>query len=354
MKTPFGEQYMVLRWDLYVSELFSSEVINDPYGLGFVDLEGFQKIEDRYFYFVKYGNLIFGRDVTPSIKLLHSIRILFIIAILIIALSVFLSTFLLSQQSISDLKNFVNDIENLGGSNVSYRSNVKPKSFEVRELISKFNDLMSRIERSYKAEESFVSAVSHELRTPVANLLGYINMLKRWGIKDENTLQEAVKSIEESAIEIKNIIENMLLIARVETLTAEQINLKEFVKEIVNQKFKDKEIEIINSGNLYTNKEGLGIILTILIENAFKHGAPPVTIRLSDDAIEVENHGERIPEEDLDKIFNRLYKGSNSNGLGLGLYIAKEIATKLGLNILVNSDEHATIFKITKQSESQA
>ncbi|MGB9614875.1 MAG: sensor histidine kinase, partial [Fervidobacterium sp.] len=281
-------------------------------------------------------------------KFLYSIRTIFVVAILFIGLFIFLSTYALSHSSVRDLREFINEIENLGGTDLAYRINVKSRSSEVSELISKFNDLMGRIERSYRSQESFVSAVSHELRTPVTNLLGYVSMLKRWGTKDEKILNEAVNAIEESSKEIKEIIENMLLIARVDSLTEERIDLKQFIDDIITHKFKEKEIYINGNGTMKTHKEGLGIILTILLSNAFTHGAAPVILHLSNEKIEVENHGEKIPEEDLDKIFERFYKGKNSDGTGLGLYIAKEIATKLGLKIMVSSTDERTVFTVQR------
>ncbi|MEN3041822.1 MAG: HAMP domain-containing sensor histidine kinase [Fervidobacterium sp.] len=350
LQTPFGTQYIVTRWDLYVAERENKSIVNDPYGIGYFEAEGFQKISDRYFYFVKFKTLVLGRDVTPTMKFLVTIRTLFIFAVIFIATGVFASTYILSKRSVSDLKEFIVNIESLGGSDLSYRVKVKPKSSEVSDLVSKFNDLMERIERSYKAQESFVSAVSHELRTPVTNLTGYVNLLKRWGLKDENVLVEAINAIEESSKEIKEIIENMLLIAKVETLTEEKIHLKYFVEDLVYHKFKDKSISIEGSGSISSNKEGLGIIITIILDNALIHGAPPFIVRLSDNLVEIENHGEKIPDEDLEKIFNRFYKGKKSNGTGLGLYIAKEIANKLGLRIVVESTTEKTVFKILKET----
>ncbi|MDM7320409.1 MAG: ATP-binding protein [Fervidobacterium sp.] len=55
-----------------------------------------------------------------------------------------------------------------------------------------------------------------------------------------------------------------------------------------------------------------------------------------------------MPEEVIPKIFERVYKGEKSTGTGLGLYIANEIAKKLGLKIQVDSTEERTIFKIVK------
>lgn len=359
IETPFGTQYIVRKWDMYVASSNEKVVINDPYGIGYVDAQGIKGISDRYFYFVKLQPIILGRDVTPSILFINMLRRIFIIAIIVLAAFVFFANYYISKRSVRDIKEFVNQIEALGGRDVSFRVAIKPKSVEVAELVSKFNDLMERIEAAYKSQESFVSAVSHELRTPVASLMGYVNMLRRWGLKDEEILNESINAIEESSKEIKEIIENMLLIAKVETLTREPIDLFEFTDEIVRQRFKGKDISIEGQGVTESNKEGLGIIISILLSNAFAHGQPPVEIKISNDRIDVINHGPKIPEEDLQKIFNRFYKGKDSQGTGLGLYIAGEISKKIGMEIKVDSNDERTIFSIvslksTKESSERS
>uniref|UniRef100_A0A7C5RIX6 histidine kinase n=1 Tax=Fervidobacterium thailandense TaxID=1008305 RepID=A0A7C5RIX6_9BACT len=346
IKTPFGVQYIVRRWDLYVALMSDQTILNDPYGIGYVDSEGLQKIGNRYVYFSKFGDLVFGKDVTPSVRFLNLLKLLFTVSLLALGLAIFISNYVISQRSVNDLKEFVTQLEQLGGKDVTFRVRIEPKSDEVKELINKFNDLMDRIERTYKSQESFVAAVSHELRTPVANLIGYVNMLKRWGTKNQEILAESITAIEESSREIKDIIENMLLIAKVETLTKERLSLRELVEDIVRQKFKDSNIEVEGFGSLEANKEGLSIIISILVDNAIKHGKPPIRVVLSDNKIDVINHGDMIPEKDIPKIFEMFYKGKNSEGTGLGLYIANEIAKKIGLNISVSSTQERTIFSV--------
>ncbi|MGC9771576.1 Signal transduction histidine kinase [Fervidobacterium changbaicum] len=353
ISTPFGKQYIVLRWDVYVADLEEKAVINDPFGIGLINEVGLKKIENRYFYMTSVQSLIIGKEITPVIRFLENIRKLFVIAILFLALGVTILSYFLTRKNVRELKEFISQIESLGGSDVTKRVDITPKTYELKELVQKFNELMERIERSYKAQESFVSAVSHELRTPVATLLGYVNMLKRWGLRDENVLRESVEAIEESSREIKQIIENMLLIARVENLTQENIELREFCEDLINQKFKNRnsepvDIEVQGEGIMRTNKEGLGIIFTILLDNALTHGAPPYLIDIKNNQIAVVNHGEKIPEELIPKIFERFFKGEKSNGTGLGLYIANEIAKKLSLEIKVESTEEKTVFKIVK------
>ncbi|WP_448378826.1 sensor histidine kinase [Fervidobacterium sp.] len=353
ISTPFGKQYIVLRWDAYVADLEEGVVVNDPYGIGLVEENGLKKIGNRYFYMASVQNVIVGKEITAIIKFLENIRKLFILAILLLAIGVAVFTYFLTRKNVKELKEFISQIELLGGTDVTKRVEMATTTYELKELVQKFNELMERIERSYKAQEAFVSAVSHELRTPVATLLGYVNMLKRWGMNDENVLRESVQAIEESSKEIKQIIENMLLIARVETLTEENIELKSFCEELLHQKFRNRNHESVNveirgEGTMKTNREGLGIILTILLDNAFNHGAPPYLIEIKNNEIAVVNHGEKIPEEVIPKIFERFFKGAKSTGTGLGLYIANEIAKKLGLKIHVNSTEERTIFKIVK------
>lgn len=351
LNSPLGRQYIVRRWDFYIFSTLDDSLLNDPYGIGRLDgyeFDKFVKLAGRYFYFKKHDFLVFGRDVSPIVNFLHTLRNLFLLAVIGLATGIFLSNYLVTARSVGDLKTFVEQIKQLGGKDLSFRVRIVPKSDEVSELVETFNELMGRIERTYKAQESFVSAVSHELRTPVSSLLGYVSMLKRWGLSDQRILEESVRAIEESGVEIKEIIENMLLIARVETLTSERIDLREFVEDLLQQKYRDRSVEVRGNGFMETNREGLGIITSIILNNAFTHGAPPFVVEISDSKLSIVNHGERIPEEEIPRIFEKFYKGRRSEGTGLGLYIAREISKKMGLEIHVESDDERTVFSIAK------
>ena len=66
-------------------------------------------------------------------------------------------------------------------------------------LENAINNLLKRLQASYREQTRFVDDASHELRTPIAVIQGYASMLERWGMNDRNTLEESVHAIREEA-----------------------------------------------------------------------------------------------------------------------------------------------------------
>ena len=124
----------------------------------------------------------------------------------------------------------------------------------------------------------------------------------------------------------------------------------------------DCKIDVIAEGVLTGNWDStrIGQMLTNLVSNAVQHGEPakPVTVRVTGEAdevqVQVQNEGARIPAEVLSLLFSPLRHTSNaqadrfsgSSGLGLGLYIAREIALAHGGSIDVSSGEQGTTFSV--------
>lgn len=335
--------------DFYL--IFDGEVLSDPYNIGYIEIResGTKKIEDRVFYFLKVNpRLIVGRDMTPVAVFLEDIKLRFVfIYILALLLTSFL-TYLTTRNSMKHLKNFVSELENIKGNDLGFRFLKPNTNDEIDELVEKFNELMDRVEKNYKLQEEFVSNVSHELKTPISNLIGYSEMLKRWGYKDKSILEESVNSIRDTAYKMKELIENMLLLSKNFKLETEKIELRPLVEKIAQQKEKQygQKIEISGNGTITANKEALEMIISNLLNNAIFHGKPPFEIKLSKNKIEIIDHGSGISKEEQEKIFERFYKSRNSKGHGLGLFLVKQLCNQMNLDISVKSIEGYTKFEI--------
>jgi len=335
--------------DFYL--IFDGEVLSDPYNIGYIEIResGTKKIEDRVFYFLKVNpRLIVGRDMTPVAVFLEDIKLRFVfIYILALLLTSFL-TYLTTRNSMKHLKNFVSELENIKGNDLGFRFLKPNTNDEIDELVEKFNELMDRVEKNYKLQEEFVSNVSHELKTPISNLIGYSEMLKRWGYKDKSILEESVNSIKDTAYKMKELIENMLLLSKNFKLETEKIELRPLVEKIAQQKEKQygQKIEISGNGTITANKEALEMIISNLLNNAIFHGKPPYEIKLSENKIEIIDHGSGISKEEQEKIFERFYKSRNSKGHGLGLFLVKQLCNQMNLDISVKSIEGYTKFEI--------
>ena len=85
---------------------------------------------------------------------------------------------------------------------------------EMAQMGHEFNDMMGQLESNYKKQEQFVSNASHELKTPLTVIESYARLLSRRGFDDRSVAEEAVGAILGESIRMKDMIEQMLQLAR--------------------------------------------------------------------------------------------------------------------------------------------
>lgn len=227
----------------------------------------------------------------------------------------------------------------------SERLNVDGMKDELKELADVFNETLDRLETSYESQKQFVSDASHELRTPIAVVQGYANMLKRWGSRDQEVLEESVEAISNEAAQMQDLVEKLLFLSRHDKKTLklkkEVFNMKPIVEEMVKETRLVAHNRIIEAPTLqnvrvYGDKQAIKQAIRVFIDNAQKYTEDGDTIRIScvnnhgDCIISVEDTGIGMMRRDLDNIFNRFYRADDVRdkkieGHGLGLSIAKLI-----------------------------
>ncbi|WP_251861674.1 HAMP domain-containing sensor histidine kinase [Clostridium sp. Marseille-Q2269] len=236
-------------------------------------------------------------------------------------------------------------IKKINVQNLDTRINVKGSHDELRELAQTVNNMFDRIEQSYENQNRFVSDASHELRTPIAVIQGYANMLYRWGKDDKEVLEEAVAAIKGESENMKELVEKLLFLARVDK-KSQKIHKEEFyintlLDEIVREtKLIDSHHNIINKSNknilVFADYKLLKQALRIFVDNSLKFTPKDGKIYIewyingNQVVITVEDTGLGIPKDDIPYIFDRFYRVDKSRtkdkgGSGLGLSIAKWI-----------------------------
>jgi PAS domain S-box-containing protein len=218
-----------------------------------------------------------------------------------------------------------------------------------------------RAEESDRLKSSFLANMSHEIRTPMNSIMGFASLLPEEESKDLmcNYAEIIVKNSEQ----LLHIIDDIVLYSRLQTRLLQnnptEFNVSDLINEIKQSfdlpEFKQKGLEL-RSQNLTgqackvkTDYDKLRQIFTNLVSNAFKYTQTgSITFGIdtfnNEQCYFVKDTGIGIPKNEIDKVFNRFYRGSNVTrgsigGTGLGLSIVKELVQLLGGKIWVESEE---------------
>lgn len=238
--------------------------------------------------------------------------------------------------------------------------------YEELNIIAKSAKIMSDSVKKYTEEiefermvrQEFFSNASHELKTPITSIRGYTELLLGGFTTDESTSEEFMKRILAETESMTNLINDILLISRLETRDYERETTEIRMTMLLQDIIKTLEPIAAKQGvELQTdcrpvivraNKQHLKELLLNLIGNAIKYNKPngmvyvTITTLGRDLIIEVKDTGIGIPKESLVRVFERFYrvdKGRSRkvDGTGLGLSIVKHIVNYYGGNITLDS-----------------
>lgn len=217
---------------------------------------------------------------------------------------------------------------------------------------------------------NLLRALSHDLRTPLTGILGSVDTL----LENENEIPPEIRKsflqdIADEAQWLNQLVENTLNMTRIEDgciqLHKELLPIEEIVGSAVNRvkKRSAKAIFHLNIPSEFIMIPVDGIlmeqVLVNLLDNAIKYSVniPEITIAVSiqgkEAIFEIADNGTGISPEDLDKVFDRFYTAEQNSekrkkGIGLGLYICKEIIIAHGGTIVAeNRPEGGAVFTLT-------
>jgi len=243
------------------------------------------------------------------------------------------------------LERLQQSVEALGAGDLSARVRVEGRD-EIASLASSFNRAAARIEELVASHRMLLANTSHELRTPLARIRMGIELLdKSTGVKAIDERRRA--ELEQDIAEIDSLIEEILLASRLDAAPGatghETVDLLALAaEEVSRQESCNVEGEaILVAGDVRLLRR----MLRNLLENARRHGAPPVEVSImregeSTVALRVRDHGPGVPEAERERIFEPFYRvaGSVSRaapdegyvGTGLGLSLVRRIARHHG------------------------
>ncbi|UEX90072.1 HAMP domain-containing sensor histidine kinase [Staphylococcus ratti] len=231
----------------------------------------------------------------------------------------------------------------------------KNDSYELKVLSRAFNDMMYKLRAHDEKQQAFIMNASHELKTPITVISSYSQMLKRFGKKDEKTLDESIHAIHDEAQKMKYLTEQLLYFAQLTESKTERhleyVNVACIVYEMVERMSKvyPQTLNVHNhmqQGEIWLDVPSFKQLLHIFMDNAHKYGKTRIDMTLTETHthvfLSITDDGIGIPEEEIPHIFTRFYRvdkarSRKTGGSGLGLSIAREITTQLNIKIKVES-----------------
>ncbi len=240
-------------------------------------------------------------------------------------------------------------------------SPVKSKKGRTTGVICVIEDITSR-RKLERVRRDFVANVSHELRTPVANMRAVVEALLAGASEEPEAAARFVADLDRESKRLVDIIEDLLVLSRLETSGAAgeagPFSLVEVVREVMREKedlarryeveaaFADPGTEVPLRGDRNLVKTAFANLL----DNAVKYNRPggrvDVSLEQGEDSVtlRVSDNGVGIPAADREKIFERFYRvdkarSRDTGGTGLGLSIVKHAAEFHGGTVSVASTE---------------
>lgn len=299
-----------------------------------------------------------AENIQNHINLLNRYRLVLSLSILSIMIISASGGFLIAKKALKPVKDISETIDRISESNLSERISVKNIPEELKDLASSFNRTFDSLERSFNRQRQFAADASHELRTPLSVILSQSEIILR---KDRTTIEykNALAAIMESSMMMSQMVQKLLTLARLDTekvnLKIEYIDLSEIIHEAVKllrplaeKKGISINISIDEEYIIHGDREGLLELFVNIIDNAIiynvSEGRIDIAFRREKGFLvtEIKDRGIGIPEEDLDKVFDRFYRvdksrSKESGGIGLGLSICNEIVKLHGGRIEIKS-----------------
>lgn len=230
---------------------------------------------------------------------------------------------------------------------------------ELGQLAMVFNETLQRLENSFESLKRFTADASHELRTPLTALRTVGEVALR-DTGDAKAMRETVGSMLEEAQRLNDLIDSMLLLARVESgrspLHRETVRLDELMAEVCDSvgvlaAEKRQEIKLVGETDVAVSTDRLLLRQAAMniLHNAIRYSPAGSKVsvrcfhRAADAIIEIADEGPGIAPEHQQKIFERFYRIDKARsraegGAGLGLAIAKFSVEQLGGTIELSSE----------------
>ena len=296
-----------------------------------------------------FGTVQAFESLQPMEQALDQLKLFLFSGALIGMTMTALGSYLLTGQSLRPLTHITEAVRSVGQSgDLKHQIRTPATNDEIQQLAETFNHMLSRLDAAFNAERRFVGDASHELRTPLTALRGNAEILLRQlesARMNPDDMKEGLADIRDEAERMGRLVEHLLTLARadvgwrpeMQTITIEKVvrDAARVATPLANDHHFHTEFG--EDCSIQGDPDQLRQLLLILLDNAFAYtpAGKTITLRTSSEGgfarIDVIDEGAGMSEEQVNRIFDRFYRGSEARnggttGAGLGLAIARWIA----------------------------
>ena len=302
--------------------------------------------------------------IAASLANVRSIQRRLLITLLIsIPLAILLSLVggaILARQAIEPLNKMTGTAERISVDHLDERIELQDADIELKRLAEAFNQMLERLDASFKQIRQFTADASHELRTPVAILMGETDLAVN-NLLDYEECKAALSSRREELQRMAQIVDDLLALSQFDhgqqPLQRKQLDFSDLVIEICEQqrnqaRSKGVDLQLTRTAPVEMDGDATRLrqMVRNVLDNAVKYtpsgGEVTVELNQTEDhkfELRVSDTGIGIPGNALGHIFDRFYRVDEARtreagGSGLGLSIVKQIVDAHGGTISVNSN----------------
>jgi len=243
-------------------------------------------------------------------------------------------------------------------------------------MLTELQAAYQQVEQSLQQQRKFVADVSHELRTPLTTLRGNLALLRRKPSISDEDRADILDDMADESDRLIRLVNDLLALAHAESgrlLRSDVVRVRPLIEDVCRQgRLLDPERLItctVSEAAVIGDQDALRQVLLILVDNALKHTAGPVTVTAEAAGervtMSVRDAGPGLEPEVLAHMFERFYRGESGlaergiphsvrnddrerPGIGLGLAIAKALVEAQGGTIAVESQaEQGSVFTVS-------
>jgi two-component system, OmpR family, sensor histidine kinase ArlS len=291
--------------------------------------------------------------------------ILFIICPISLIIAAIIGLFI-ARRALAPVTKITKTAAMITSQNLEERVPISKSDDELSTLARTFNDMISRLDLTFKSQQRFIADASHDFRTPLTSIQMELELLNNRDDIQDNTRATIDRCLKEIS-RLSGLADNLLILARADAhqliINKKPVRLDEIIMDCLSQLNNLAKVKNVNVRLNMTHPIELSADEAMLkrafinvLDNSIKFSPSNdiVTITLEKNEkssiIKINNNGYPIPKELLSKIFNRFQRGDTSRttkGFGLGLAIVKAIIeAHYGTVSIESSENHGTTLKI--------